>query len=467
MQAIAGQAYKGKLRDAMLFQTLNIARNTLVESLRQPIFFVLIVASGLLQALNTAASGFSMGYTESAEVHGDNKMLLDVGMATVFVMGMVLAAFQATAVISREIQDKTILTIVSKPIARPTIVFGKYLGVSVAILMATLVMVTFLMFGVRHQVMTRASDIVDMPVMIFSTSAVLISVLIAAWTNFFYGWSFAQIGVTLMTALVPGAYLLTLLFSNEWELQPISTDFKPQILLSCLALGMAVLVLTSIAVAASTRLSQVMTLVVCVGVFVMGLLSNHLLGKRAFLNDFAAVIESAEPERNEFESFRTPGSRYTLTLTNFPDESLTPGTPIYYGPSPQGIGMAVPDFDRYEGDPTDERRLQASDTPPGVMVKAADRRSLTIQNIGAPPLWVERPPREGDYLFTRPTRVNPLALGAWSMVPNMHAFWLLDAVTQNRSIPPGHVARVGVYSLMQIGAFLCLAVALFQRRDVG
>ena len=83
-----------------------------------------------MQALNTAISAFSMGYTETAEVHGDNKMLLDVGMATVFVMGMILAAFQATAVISREIEDKTILTIVSKPIARPTVVFGKYLGVS-------------------------------------------------------------------------------------------------------------------------------------------------------------------------------------------------------------------------------------------------------------------------------------------------------------------------------------------------
>lgn len=451
----------------MLFQTLIIARNTLVESLRQPLFFVLIFVSGLFQALNTAASGFSMGYTESAEVHGDNKMLLDVGMATVFVMGMILAAFQATAVISREIQDKTILTVVSKPVARPTIVFGKYLGVSTAIMMATLIMVTFLMFGVRHQVMTRASDVPDMPVIVFSVGAVLVSVLVAAWTNFFYGWSFAQIAVSIMAALVPASYLLTLAISSEWEFQPIGTDFKPQIMLSCAALGMAVLVLTSIAVAASTRLSQVMTLVVCVGVFVMGLLSNHLLGKRAFLNDFTAIIESAQPERNEFESFRTPGARYSIVLTNFPDESLTPGTPIYYGPSPQGIGMAVPDFAPYEGDPADERRLQASDTPPGIMVKAAQQKSLTIQNIGARPLWVDRPPREGDYIFTRPTRINPLALGAWSMVPNMHAFWLLDAVTQNRTIPVGHVARVGVYSLMQIGAFLCLAVVLFQRRDVG
>ncbi|MCA9273631.1 MAG: ABC transporter permease subunit [Phycisphaerales bacterium] len=451
----------------MLLQTFIIARNTLVESLRQPIFFVLIIASGLMQALNTSISAFSMGYTDTAEVHGDNKMLLDVGMATVFVMGMILAAFQATAVISREIEDKTILTIVSKPIARPTVVIGKYLGVSVAIMMATLIMVTFMMFGIRHEVMTRASDTVDMPVMIFTTSAVGIAVLVAAWTNFFYGWSFPQVAVVLMTPLVPLAYIITLLISKEWKFQPIGTDFKPQILLACASLGLAMLVLTSIAVAASTRLSQVMTLVICVGVFVMGLLSNHFLGKRAFLNDFAAIIETATPDRSEFEDFRAVGARYNLTLSNFPDEALTPGTPLYYGPSPQGVGMAVPKFEPYDGDPADERLLTAGDTPPGIMVKTIDRKSLTIENIGQRSLPVKRPPQQGDYIFTKPTRVNPLALTAWSVVPNMHFFWLLDAVSQNRTIPPSHVARIGVYSLMQIGAFLSLAVILFQRRDVG
>ncbi len=54
-----------------------------------------------------------------------------------------------------------------------------------------------------------------------------------------------------------------------------------------------------------------MTLVICVGVFVMGLLSNHFLGKRAFLNDFAAIVETAEPDRPEFEDFRAVGARTT------------------------------------------------------------------------------------------------------------------------------------------------------------
>src|SRR5690242_17231027 len=117
----------------MLQKTTTIARNTFVEAVRQPIFFVMIVICGVLQLFNTWSTGFSMGYSDSAEVSGDNKLLLDIGLATVLVCGMLLAAFVATAVVSREIENKTVLTVVSKPIGRPTVVLGKYLGVAASI----------------------------------------------------------------------------------------------------------------------------------------------------------------------------------------------------------------------------------------------------------------------------------------------------------------------------------------------
>src|SRR5215813_10451940 len=82
-------------------QILTIARNTFVESVRQPIYFILIMLCGILQVFNVLGSAYSMGYTETAEVSGDNKLLLDLGLATIFVCGTLLAAFIATAVISR------------------------------------------------------------------------------------------------------------------------------------------------------------------------------------------------------------------------------------------------------------------------------------------------------------------------------------------------------------------------------
>ncbi len=451
----------------MLSQILGIARNTLVESLRQPIFFVMVLICGLLQWLNTASAAYSMGYSTTAEVSGDDKLLLDIGMGTIFLFGTLLAAFQATAVISREIVDKTVLTVVAKPVARPTIVLGKFVGVSGAILMAVIVMITFLLFGIRHEVMTNASDDFDMPVVVFSGCAIAVSFAIALFGNFFYGWSFPQVAMTAMFPLVPAAYVATLFFNKEWEVQPIGTDFKPAVLVACVALAMAVLVLTAIATAVSTRLGQVMTIVVCAGVFVIGLLSNHLLGRVAFENEFIAIIDSAEPRESRYAEFRSPQASYDIGFVTFPEDTLEPGMSIWYGPSPTGIAMAVPDFEPFEGDPDDPRVIGDDSTPPAVIIAEASGRSAVFQQAGGQPLAVQRPPREGDYVFLKPTRVNPIAVAAWSVVPNMHYFWLLDAVTQNRAIPAEHLVRVGMYSALQIGVFLSLAVILFQRRDVG
>ncbi|MEL6498700.1 MAG: ABC transporter permease [Planctomycetota bacterium] len=451
----------------MISQILGIARNTLVESLRQPIFFVMVVISGLLQWLNTASAAYSMGYSTTAEVSGDDKLLLDIGMGTIFLFGTLLAAFQATAVISREIVDKTVLTVVAKPVARPTIVLGKYLGVVGAILMAVAVMITFLLFGIRHEVMSTAADNFDMPVVTFLSGAVGISLAVAVFGNFFYGWSFPQVALTVMVPLVPGAFVATLFFDKEWEIQPLATDFKPAVLVACLSLAMAIMVLTAIAAAVSTRLGQVMTIVVCSGVFVIGLLSNHLLGRVAFQNEFIAVIESAEPQEARFRGFDRPQARYDVRFNTFPEAPLGPGTSIWYGPSTTGIAMAVPEFQPFEGDATDRRVIGDEETPPAVIVAESSGRDAVFQQAGGLAVRVDRPPQEGDYVFLAPTTTNPVAIAAWSIVPNMHYFWLLDAVTQNRTVPVDHLVRIAVYSLLQIGVFLSLAVILFQRRDVG
>src|SRR5678815_3481962 len=277
----------------MLLQILTIPRNTFVESIRQPIFFVLVMVSGLLQLFNTWSTGFAMGYTESGEVSGDNKLLFDVGLATVFVCGTLLAAFIATAVVSREIENKTVLTVVSKPVARPTLILGKYTGVAGAMLVAIVPMLIFLLMGIRHGVMSNASDDIDGPVVLFTFLAIFLAILIAAWCNFFYGWYFSQ---TCMVLLLPGmilAYVLVLLVSKKWQFQHLQDDFKPQITYACYALTMALLVLTAVATAVSTRLGQVMTIVVCAGFFVFGLLTNHIIGRHVFHNSPVASIFSA------------------------------------------------------------------------------------------------------------------------------------------------------------------------------
>ncbi|MBY0310619.1 MAG: ABC transporter permease [Phycisphaerales bacterium] len=451
----------------MISQVFTISRNTFLESVRQPIYFILTALCGLFILLTTATAAFSMDYSSSAEVSADDKVALDINLATVFVSGMLLAAFLATAVISKEIDRKTVLTVVSKPVSRVTVVLGKYLGVSGAILITVSTMIIWVLMAVRHKVLATTADEFDQPVLVFTTLAVLLSVGLGIWCNYFYSWSFPQVTTLILCPLMLAAYLGVLLLGPDWKPQELLHDFKPEITKASICLLSAMLVLTGVATAASARLGQVMTLVICAGVFVFGLMSNHLIGRFAIDNTFIARIQSATPQRDGMAALINPEDTYDLKLETEPRVRMAPGTPVYFGPNPSGYRLVTPDFEPFKGDVANMSDLSDRTKPAALAVLNQKARDLTIVRTGTPGALVSRPPREGDFVFTRPTRFNYAAWGVWGIIPNVQAFWLLDAVSQNQKIPMSHVAMVVVYGLMQVGVFLSLAVILFQKREVG
>ncbi len=478
----------------MFAQLLAIARNAFVESLRQPVYLLLLLLAGILQLLNTAAAAFSMGYTDSSEIsQGDDKLLLDIGLAGVFLFGMLLAALTATAVLSREIEDKTVLTVISKPVGRPVVVLGKYLGVAGAILIAVVIMLLYLLIALRHGVMWAAWIKPDQPAICFSLGAVALALGLGAWTNYFYGWSFSQSSSLLLALFLLIAYGALLFVGKEWQIQPLVEHewlrgpnwlkthayvdrfgtnpaaewnpndlvgsvvqghrlhwptFKPQVTMACAALAMAVLMLTSVAVAVSTRLGQVMTIVVCAGVFVVGLMSNYFVGRLAYQNVPAARVLTATPDMASRASFDSAGDEYELVLERAPPEPLEAGSPVFYGSNPNGFRLAT--GGGLEHAP--------------VSVLTQDTVDLRIERTAEGS--ISRPPRVGDFVFREPTKVNPGFAAVYAVIPNMQHFWLLDAVTQNNPIPLSHLARLAGYAASYTLAFLSLGVVLFQRRDV-
>lgn len=452
----------------MIFQALAIARNAFVESLRQPAMLFIMLGSGVLQILIPWMTGFAMGLEETGELEGDNKLQFDIGLSTVFVFATILAAFIATATLSREIENRTSLTVVSKPVGRPTIVIGKFFGVSAALLIALGSMILFLLASVRHGVMSNAADNIDQPVILFSLAAVLTAMIAAGWFNFFYGWNFPQVATVLTLPLMMGALFCIYLFNKKWEVQDLLHDFKPQVTVAALALTLAVLVLTSVAIAASTRLSQVMTILVCIGVFVASLLTNHFLGRYAFRNTPVGTIAAAKTTDVTRTAFDRSGDTFTVDLTRPPNEPIKPGEWFFYGINANGFDLVVPNYEPFTGDVNKSEDLLGPDAPKAIIVTSADGRSLKIRNVGrSNGVATPRPPQTGDYVFLKPTRRQPAALIPWAALPNMHYFWLLDAVSQNQPVPARYLAVAAGYAVFQIGAFLSLAVILFQKRDVG
>jgi ABC-2 type transport system permease protein len=453
----------------MFLQLFTIARNTFVESVRQPVLFILVLVSGLLQIFSTWNTGFSMSQEEASQVAGDNKLLLDYGLATIFVIGTLLAGFIATAVLSREIENKTVLTIVSKPVSRAMLVLGKYLGVAGAIIGAVVVMLIFLLLALRHGVMSTASDELDGPVLLFGLGCVALSLGLAGWCNYFYGWSFPQTVMVLLVPLSIAAFFGVLFIDKEWHIQSPIKDLKAQVLVASFCLGLAVLVLVSVAIAASTRLGQVMTIVVCLGVFLAALLSNHLIGQYVFRNEtLIGVVRRAIPADPERAAFNESGDIYTIELKQDASRPPLPRSPVYYSPSPSGFPLvAGSSYREFAGNLDSPNEVLGNSTPDSIVVLSADRKTMTIRNIGGRGVQTPRPPEEGDYLFAEPTHVRPVHLAVWGAVPNLQFFWLLDAVSQNRLVPARYFGLVCLYTICQTGVFLSLAIILFQRRDVG
>lgn len=255
----------------MLEQILAIIRNTFFESIRQPIMLVVLIAAGLLIVLSNPLSAFTM--------EDDQRMYIDIGMATVFICGVLLAAFIATNVLGREIENMTALTVVSKPVARPVFVIGKFLGVAAAIGLGTFYMSIVFALVEQHTVLQTVREPMHVPIFVFGFAAAIIGLGAGIWCNYFYNMVFSSTVICITTPLALIAYVLSLMFDAHFHLQPIGRAFKPQIWIALVGVGMAILVMTAIAIAASTRLRQIMTLMVTLGVFLLGMLSDWLFGR--------------------------------------------------------------------------------------------------------------------------------------------------------------------------------------------
>lgn len=270
-----------------LRQIRAIAGNTWLESIRQPLFSVLLLLGVFLLAVAPAFSSFTL--------EDDNKLLVDIGLSTIFVAGLFLAAFTAAGVVNEEIERKTVLTVVSKPVPRPIFILGKYLGVLGAVAAAHWIWGLAFLLAVRHQVLMYARDQLDEPVLAFGVGGALLAVGIALVLNYRRKKVFGSTLTFALAAILPVSYLLTLSFDKQWQLQSLAADFDGQLVLGLFLLWEAEALLCAVAVAASTRFGQMLTVTLCSGVFLAGLTSDYLLGRFAETSLWARGAYAAIP----------------------------------------------------------------------------------------------------------------------------------------------------------------------------
>ena len=261
-----------------MIKLLAISHNTFTQTIRQPIFFVLMLIMFFVLVMTLPLANWAM----STDYHESNqKMLESTGMSTLLVMALLAAAFGASAVLSREIEDKTALTVISKPVSRATFVFGKFLGVGGAILLFYYLGSLVYLMTVRHRVMPAASDPYDWPVIVLGFSALALTLTIAVAGNVLFAWTFTSTVVITLALCLSTAMGLITFVDKGWAIIPFGQGLGSQLLIGLVLLFMAVLIFVAVAITASTRLGQVMTLNVCLAVFVLGSAKASIFGPLA------------------------------------------------------------------------------------------------------------------------------------------------------------------------------------------
>lgn len=275
--------------------SLAIAKNALLESIRQPVFVVLLVAGSLALILNVNLAAFTL--------EDDNKLLVDLGLSTLLIAGLLMAAFTATSVLSREIDSRTVLTVVSKPVSRASVVVGKYFGVAAALGLGFWTLSVIFLLTVRHRVQSsaRIADTFDLPVLVMGLLFATLALAVAGLANYLYRRPFPSVYAVSMAIGMTVALGIVSCVDRTWGFQHPLTDWDPQLMIALALVFQAILVLAAVAVAASTRLGQVSTLLVCSAVFLAGLVSEYvvsmLLGEPptgGLVGAFAAAVPNLQ-----------------------------------------------------------------------------------------------------------------------------------------------------------------------------
>lgn len=215
--AVAAVAVLAAVVFSLLFpKTAIIATSTAKEAIRQPAFFVL--------AFIASASLIVTIFVPYFTFNEDIKMYKDTGLTTVSFACLLLALLTSSSTVAEEIEGKTAVTLLSKPINRRQFISGKFLGIELGVLALFVLLGTVFAIGVwfktaydLREAAGQAEDLVNQ-------------------------------------------------IKHVWQILP------------GLALGFGeVTILTAVSVAISTRLPMLVNLITCIAVFFLGHLTPVLV----------------------------------------------------------------------------------------------------------------------------------------------------------------------------------------------
>lgn len=109
-----------------------IAANTFRETVRDKVLYNLILFVILLTAASILIGELSISQ--------ESKIILDMGLSSMLLFGALIAIFIGTGLVYKEIEKRTIYSLLSKPIQRSDLILGKFMGLGATLFVNSAVM---------------------------------------------------------------------------------------------------------------------------------------------------------------------------------------------------------------------------------------------------------------------------------------------------------------------------------------
>ena len=379
-------------------QFVTIAINAFMELVRQPVFLLLMTSAAAFEIFLATPYYFAFG--------DEPKLVMNSTLAVMLLAGLFGAVLSASASLAREIRTGTALAVLSKPIGRAQFLVAKFVGLMAALTLATYVNLIAALLASRMAFDAYGST--DFFALGFFALGIVLAYLMGGFSNFFLRRPFVSDTVFSLLLMATVAFVFIGFFDKEGHSQAFAKGVDWRMVPAAVLILFALWILAGLALACSTRFDMIPTLAICTSLFLLGLMSDYLFGRRAepvWRYDLRQEVNSSRWTENqkallrELVAKQQPASNGSVSPTNALS-GLTGG----------------------------------------------DKARLAKAGMGGS-WWA-------SVLYT--------------VTPNWQVFWLADALEAGKStLHWGYVGKAFVYMLAYVGAALAIAVALFEERELS
>jgi UDP-N-acetylmuramyl pentapeptide phosphotransferase/UDP-N-acetylglucosamine-1-phosphate transferase len=154
--------------------------------------------------------------------------------------------------------------------------------------------------AIRHGVLAAAWETHDWTVLSAAAASVILIFALTAFFNYTYDWKFSSTAVAMAALFATLSIVFLSFIDRNWRFNPQENGINAVDLYGSILLLLAAIIITALAVALSARFNIMVTLAVCVGIFLLGLVSDYVFGRHADTQLWAKICYFLLPNLQMF-----------------------------------------------------------------------------------------------------------------------------------------------------------------------